>query len=423
VLAIIVALTGCSRAAATGSAPARTASPAGSAGSPVALTGDLQALLAQRSTAVLGRDLTGWLAMVDASDPRFVAEQRATFEALRQLPFTRWHYQLGTPLPAATAGAFSAHVQLAYRLAGDGRDISRDELLRFVRTTSGWRLAAEQSGATQPADLWDLGPIAVSRGSRSLVIGAAGRGPELAVLASELDAAAATVDAVWGTGWPRTVVALVPQDLSAMARVLGPEHSAGLDQLAAVTTGEFDVRTASGPLPRPTADRLVINADDFAGFGSIGRAVVLTHETTHLATRASSPQSPPLWLQEGFADYVAYRGSGLSRQAIASDLLDRVRAGHLPGGLPAADEFDASPGPAGPAYEGSWLAVDLIARLRGPAAVLRFYREAAGSAAGGSAAGTVDGRLRRAFSDVLGCDQGSFVTRWRSDLRALATGR
>jgi hypothetical protein len=252
----------------------------------------------------------------------------------------------------------------------------------------------------------------VHRGSRSLVIGAAGRVDQLAGFAADLDAAALTVDRAWGEAWPRTVVALVPADLTGMAAVLGPGHDVGLAQLAAVTSGDLDV--AAGPAGssvdgvRPTADRVVLNPTAFAGLGPVAREVVLTHEVTHLATRASRLGSPDLWLQEGFADYVAYRDSGLDRAAIAGDLLTRARQGELPTALPVPSDFDAGRGPIEPAYAGSWLAVDMIARRKGAAAVVRFYREAAGQG------------LPAAFSDVLGVGQAAFVAQWRAAITDLA---
>jgi hypothetical protein len=76
--------------------------------------------------------------------------------------------------------------------------------------------------------------------------------------------------------------------------------------------------------------------------------------------------------------------------------------------LPVPADFDAGRGPIEPAYAGSWLAVDLIARQQGAAAVVRFYREAAGE---GPAA---------AFRDVLGVGQAEFVARWRAAITDLA---
>ena len=410
---------------------------------------DLAALLQRRSDAVQRRDRGEWLATVDPAAGEFRAEQAALFDRLLLLPITRWSYQL--PDPAGIA-AGSVDVQLTYRLSGDPRDTTRQQQFALHRSAAGWLMSG--ASATGPADLWDLGSIAVARGSHSLVIGSASQRTALPRFAADADAAAARVDAVWGTGWPRTVVVEVPADPAGMASVLGATGTDGLDQVAAVTVGDVDATTGSGA---GGADRIVVNAAAFAGFGPMGRRVVLTHEVTHVATRADSPVAPPLWLQEGFADYLAYRGTGLSRGVIAGDVLALVRAGRTPTHLPDEADFDPTRARIAPAYAGAWLALDLIARDGGVARVVAFYRAAAGIRRGGitgpgsaspalaaarrgpAVAGlTVSGpdlamtetiaqsqtqqELRAAFSHVLAVDQATFVRRWRAYLVAVAQG-
>ena len=75
---------------------------------------------------------------------------------------------------------------------------------------------------------------------------------------------------------------------------------------------------------------MVINPAAFARLGTTGRRVVLTHEMTHVAVRQTTTSAVAIWLSEGFADYVAYSGTGVSRRVGAGDLLAQVRAGHGP---------------------------------------------------------------------------------------------
>jgi len=144
-----------------------------------------------------------------------------------------------------------------------------------------------------------------------------------------------------------------------------------------------------------------------------GRLAVLTHELTHVATRASTAATPPTWLDEGFAAYLGYRGAGLTDAEIAAPALASVRAGRLPQALPDAAAFDPARGDAGPAYAQAWVACDLIARRAGLPGLVAVYRAAA-SGAGGQAA--ADAAVRA----VLGDSPAAFLTRWRAGLRAIA---
>ena len=413
----------------------------------------LQPLLDARATAVLAGRRSGWLKPLLPSATAFRARQTQVFDRIRQLPVERWRYRvLGTaPLPPARAAlgadAFVAQVVLSYRLAGDTRDVERRQYLTVARNGAGWALADDVDTRTERA-LWDIADLTVARGRRSLVIGLGhGRrvGAGVRQTAREADVSAAGVDAVWGAGWPRVVVLVVPQNVTQMAEVLGRADSAGqpvtagLDQVAAVTSGEL-TRCCDGA--SGVADRVVVNPVPFARLTLLGRRVVLTHEFTHVATRAAARVTPPLWVEEGFANYVGYRTSGLPPALIAVDLAPLVRNGTAEPRLPSSSAFDPALGPIAPAYADSWLAFDLMAR-NDPRRAVAFFRVAAGLPAGpGSGAcsrtppgapgvtggpgapGSVSSQqaLAAAFSQVLGTDQARFEQSWRSHRAAVLAG-
>ena len=54
--------------------------------------------------------------------------------------------------------------------------------------------------------------------------------------------------------------------------------------------------------------------------------MLLRHEITHVATRDLTSDSAPLWLVEGFADWVAFHGMGLSLRQAAPLLTSDVSA-------------------------------------------------------------------------------------------------
>jgi hypothetical protein len=110
----------------------------------------------------------------------------------------------------------------------------------------------------------------------------------------------------------------------------------------------------------------------------VGRRVVLTHELVHVATRATGSWSAPTWLAEGYADHVAYTGTGLSAQQVAEEALADVRAGRMPDELPSSEDFNAAGDEAVLAYGQSWIAAGVIAARAGSTARLKsFYQQAA----------------------------------------------
>lgn len=372
----------------------------------------LDQLLAARSQAVLARDKAAFMGSVDPASTAFADRQSALFDNLADVPIGEWRYEYAGDGPSLAAerlealgeSAWVARVVLVYRLAdADLADVRREQYLTLVDRGGQWLVADDTDGGSSP-DLWDLGPVGVVRGERSLVLGTA----DLAMLkryARETDDAAQHVDDVWGSEWPRTVVVMVPKSQAEMARLLLRSDEAGLDQIAAVTTGEIGLDKAG-----TSADRVIANPSGFAQLGDLGRQVVLTHEITHVATRATTTQDVPIWLSEGFADYVAYADTGISRAVIAQDVLDRVRAGQPPTALPQAADFDPARGQIAPAYSGAWLAAELISRRWGQEALVTFYRTVASGTA-----------VDAAFSQVLGTDQAGFEREWLAYLQELAS--
>ncbi len=388
---------------------AAAASPAGAVAaqpSPAEVVPAVRALFDRRATALSEGDRAGWLGPLAASSTALRAQQSAVFDRLRRLPLAGYRWRVGD---VRVTGAHTWLVQavLAYRVADDGRDVTRRQYWSVGRTAAGWQLLSDAAGSTE-RDLWDLGDIRVVRSRRCVLVAAAAEASQLAGLAATVDRAAATVDQVWGTAWPRTVVVLLPASLDQMAVLLGRSSTAGLSQLAAVTTGELTppaTGTGTG-----TADRVVLNPDGLATFSADVRAVVLSHELTHVATRADQRVSPPTWLAEGFADWVSYRAANVAPVAIAEAALDQVRSHGPPPALPTDAAFDATSAQVQPAYAQAWVAVDLIADRYGAASPARFYRLAE----------TIG--LAEAFAAVTGADQAAFTRLWRQRLVQLAGG-
>ncbi|MFF8812025.1 hypothetical protein [Streptomyces pactum] len=369
---------------------------------------EIQRMLDRRAEAVRERDRDAFLATVDRRADRYRTGQRRVFDHLADVPVDSWSYRLtGTggfrPAPG-TGHRVAARVEVRYRLTGyDTAPVTAEEFLTLVRRDDRWYVAAD-GGRRAPRQLWEQGDVQVVRGRRALVLGVGQKPERLAEVARMADRAVPAVDRVWPAGWSRRVVVEVPASLDRMAELLG-SPAEGYRGIAAVTTGQ----TGGGPATR--ADRVIVNPDAYPVLGERGRQIVLTHETVHVATRTATTRGTPLWLSEGFADWVAYRGTGRSPREVAPELTRAVAAGKPLQELPATEDFrfggDATT--LARAYEESWLACRMIADRWGEGKLVAFYR-AVGD-------GPDTGRrtaVRDALRSVLGVTEEEFTVSWRT---------
>ncbi|MFI9049691.1 hypothetical protein [Streptomyces sp. NPDC053427] len=355
---------------------------------------DVQRMLDSRSWAVRHRDTAAFLATVDPRSGDYRARQRRMIANLTAVPLTDWRYDLvatdAFPLPAGgPRDRMAAKVRLSYRLKGyDTASVTSLQYLTLTRHAGRWRISSDSDGAASgrlgTRQLWDQGPVRLVRGRHSLVLGGAADPARLRDLADRVDEAVPAVSDAWKGAWSGTVVVEAPDTVDQMAQLLGDGDSAGYAGIAAVTTGEAG---ASATAP---ADRVIVNPEAYEELNDVGRSVVLTHETTHVATRTVTTTATPLWLSEGFADWVAYRDIRSEAASTAPELSRAVSQGAAPDSLPTDEDFGFQAGAdrLAKAYEGGWLACRMIADKWGEAKLIAFYR-----AAGRSGAETAAGRL------------------------------
>ncbi|AJC58953.1 hypothetical protein [Streptomyces sp. 769] len=362
-LALLAQLTGC--------APAEA---------PTAQYPGAQRMLDARADAVRRHDATAFLASVDPRATAFRGSQRAVFDHLAAVPLADWRYDLMStgafPLPMGGGRRLAAQVRLRYRLKGfDTAPVTSVQYLTLTERDGRWLVSSDSDGASDgkggTRQLWDQGPVRVVRGRYSLVLGGAADPARLRDLANRVDAAVPAVSAAWKGEWARKVVVEAPDSVQKMAQLMGGDDPSGYAGIAAVTTGEAG---ASSVAP---ADRVIVNPDAYEELNELGRTVVLTHETTHVATRALTTPATPLWLSEGFADWVAYRKVHRRSTITAPELSRAVVAGRLPASLPADADFGFRAGAErlAKAYEGGWLACRLIAEKWGEDRLIAFYRD------------------------------------------------
>ncbi|MFF4584448.1 hypothetical protein [Streptomyces sp. NPDC001388] len=363
-------------------------------------TAEVQRVLDRRAAAVLRHDARAYA----------TTGTRAGWAGVEAVPLAAWSYEVKAV--RRDGDSATADAELSYRIQGyDRAPVTVGRTLRLTRDAAGrWAVASEKPAKKAGEQLWDQGVVTVVRGEHSLVLGAGQPVARLRSFARLADDAVPAVSAAWGTDWAGRVVVLVPKSLDGMAGLLGSPASS-YRGIAAVTTGETGGRAGGGD-PAP-ADRVVVNPEAYAMLGSVGRQVVLTHETTHVATRAHTDAATPLWLSEGYADWVGYRDTGRTPRQVAPELRSAVTGDRVPAGLPTDADFGFSGDPArlARAYEGGWLACRMIAERWGEVKLDAFYRAVG---AHQERAGAVEGALK----GVLGLSLERFTANWRAYLRS-----
>lgn len=356
---------------------------------------DVRRLLDRRAAAVLAGDAPAY---ARTGEP-------AQFQRLRALPLAAWSYRL-TALHRTGGSGATADAELSYRVEGiDKAPVKAGRTLSLTERDGQWYVDADQPARNAGRQLWDQGTVNAVHGTHSLVLGVGQSPGTLRRYAGLADRAVPAVTEAWGGAWTRRVVVLVPESLEGMAGLLGSPASA-YRGIAAVTTG------VTGGAAKAPADRIVVNPEAYGMLGDFGRQVVLTHETTHVATRTATTAATPLWLSEGYADWAGYRSTGRTAAQVAPELARVVASGGMPHALPGDADFGF--GGAGAklaqAYEGGWLACRMIADRWGEVRLGEFYRAVGAHV---TRAGAVEG----AMADVLGTTPAQFTGLWREYLR------
>lgn len=340
------------------------------------------------------------------------------FANLRRVRFASWSYSFdlgGHQAPPAARRTYHARTwspnsfSLHYRIAGfDPRPTDLPQYPTFVRRGGRWYLASltdfRSRGEVSATGLWDYAPVHVVRRPGVLALGPAAMLGTMVAAADAMHAAIPRVTAVWGPDWSRRVVLLVPATQHEMALI---DAAAGdLDQIAALTSSEV---TSTFGRPQPVGDRVTLNPANWPRVGRLGARIVLTHELTHVATRADTGSQTPKWLSEGFAEYVGFLHAGVPVTTAATELASALRADQSSlARLPADRAFKGGNATLAQAYESSWLACRYLAERYGQAKLVRFYR-AVGTSSYGRAEAIAHG-----LHHVFGLTLGQFTARWRT---------
>ncbi len=360
----------------------------------------LAAAVVQRQVRALReRDRRGFLAdWLDAP-----ATQRAASDAYANL------VALGVVIAGSrlTSNATSRHadtwsigIDVSWRAAGfDASPSSSVLVYRFADSGGRALLTGIETADHARLPIWLLPALEVRRSPRTLV--ATADETTATRLSRLLRSAVAAVGDVL-PGWHGRLVGYEPSTPRQFAALVGATvyDDAGI---AAVTTTVDGSHAASTPVA------IVVNPAVFDTLGPVGAHVVVAHEATHAATGAATVDMP-LWVAEGFADYVGIGAVAVPTPVAASAALRLVRRQDAPARLPDDASFAIRGASLEATYEQAWLAATLIARRHGRSALVAFYREVQAHPDG----------IDAAFSSVLHTSRAAFTQSWRRNLERLA---
>jgi len=388
----------------------------------------IDAMFARRADAVRKRDLAAFLADVDPTQDEFRTRQREVFTSLRRLDFDHWSYERKTDSYSPGSIDFERYgsiddlwlpvLILRYRLKGfDEGQVGRRIVYTVVERDDRWYIAGDDdleditsSGTSVRVDPWENGPIVVSRGPHSLVIGHPDDRKAIGSIRREVEEAVAHVTRYVGRKkWSRKVVVVLPTD------------DEELDAILENPTTYYDFAAVARPLatmPRGDGNRefagsrVVINPDGFDAKSDFTTHLI-RHEITHVAMFDRVGPLTPKWLVEGVAEYVGNAGSRYPAEVLAAELTESVAKSGVPETLPTDSDFGLI-NDAGIGYNSAWLLCRYIASRYGVAKLLRFH-DAMGTLTGLDKPGE---KLPRALRGVLGTNETTLLAGWRQYVRA-----
>jgi hypothetical protein len=387
-------------------------------------------LLDRRAAAVVDRDRRAFMATLSPGADAFRSRQAQSFEWMQAVDFASYELEveweslgdLATPKDInrySGAEAVSiAVVEERYRIRGYDRDHATEDLvLTFVRRDGSWSIAddtdLDELGLFSARKIWDFGPLYSARSEHFLLFGHPCGAPGAPSPCTELGAdflalAEAGLDRL-GRYWPPAdrmkVIVIVPGSTEELKRMLqatfDPENFVAF---AYTTIDEEDGETYTAP-------RIIFNHNSLQARSSDDVASILTHELLHVATRPLSGPYIPIFIEEGFADYV---GRDADPGALAF-LEAQIAAGNFDSSLPDDPEFTT--GDATSIFNSYQEAHSLVRFIDERWSLKRFIRFYKDLGARRSVAGTARYHLEDSLHDVFRVSFERLENLWADSIR------
>ncbi|MEV4265344.1 hypothetical protein [Kribbella sp. NPDC049584] len=341
----------------------------------------VDSILLRRAQAVQTGNEALFLADVDPANKKLRAEQKILFANLVEIGFTELGYsqaeeRFNPAVVRAHGGTtYLVRVLMRYQIPKvDFTPVTTELGYTFISRAGHWLLTDDNDldadlGPGAHREAWDLGRIEVQRGPRVLAVverGDTKRGRAIVAAATE---GLNEVTAYWPRKWNGSVLVIALDETDVRDARFADE-----DIESAASTGS----TFSSLPGQDTADGtvaggyIVINPNERDRVDEI----LLSHEITHVAT-ADLGGYEPLWLAEGAAEYVSWKGiEAISGPGEVAKWEQEVIDEALPqlSSLPSDAGFYQN---SADVYGVSWLAVRFLVQRIGLAKVEDLYEDMA----------------------------------------------
>jgi hypothetical protein len=361
--------------------PSKSTKPSKTAAAVAARRVAIDTILLRRAQAVQQGNETLFLSDIDPANKKLVAAQKVLFANLVEIGFTELGYSQAEErfnpavLQAHGRTTYLVRVLMRYQIPKvDITPVTTELGYTFVSKAGRWVLTDDDDldndlgpGAHQEA--WDLGRIEVLRGPRVLVAVEKGDTKRGRAIVTEASEGLAEVSAYWPRKWRGSVFVIALDDTNVRDARFADE-----DIESAASAGS----TFSSLPGQDTADGTVAGAYIVINPNERDRVdeILLSHETTHVAT-ADLGGYEPLWLAEGAAEYVSWRGiEAISGPGEVAKWEQEV----IDDALPALSSLPDDAGfyqNSADVYGVSWLAVRYLVQRLGLAHVEELYEDMA----------------------------------------------
>lgn len=359
---------------------------------------DIADLAARRTQALASGDEVAFLADLDPDLPDLLAGQRRLFTNLTRVPFDHAAYRVETvqTMPP-TDERTTAYVDVFFDHRISRADTAMvGEGYRWTLTRSGagtpLRIAAvdgtpyDGAGYAYARDYpapWDTADLTVVRRDHVVVLADPATAPGAQALADEAEEAAGADIRTWADGGPGGVApgfVIIPvADRDTFYRLYGGRAGEQGEESGLT----YALRTVGPPLKTGFGGaRIVLDTTSgwFTSPNPRRLGELLRHEMAHaLVTplRVEVPeQEQPVWVVEGFADWLSLYGRTLIGTEELAEARSHVESGRFTGALPTdAELYQADTVGNAAAYEFAHLAMRRIEEIGGRKAVYTFVTD------------------------------------------------
>ena len=395
--------------------------PAFSAGS--SAPDGIAALLELRARALLEEDKRAFMSTVAPFAPAgFKRRQSALYEGFVALHLAeyeltaRWDRMGDLVRPGANeiypdGDLIALPLTLErYRLEGLDPEPAYEELFyTYVRVEDDWFVAndadLEDVGLYSGRHLWESAPIESHAAEHFTFYSHPCSSNCVAIeeMGTQAERAVDLVKSYWRQIPDKTAV-FVPEDSDQLERMI--QSTFDLDSFVAFAYSSED------PQLGYTGHRVMLNPDSFRGIDPGYAYSILAHEMLHIATRKAAGPFLPIFIEEGFAEYV---GTDAAQSGLAFFEAE-VAAGRSGEAIPLDFEFTTgSNNDIYGSYQESLATVHFFIDRWGLKRFIRFYR-ALGSVV--VEPGTTRYWVNKTLEDEIGVDLARFEQLWADSIDA-----